>query len=417
MQYFDADLHFHGLYAGGVSKNMKIPIIAEQAALKGLRLLATGDILNKEWLKHVKESLVEEDKCLKEEISGVNFILATEIECNARVHHLIYFPGYEAVEELREKLKKFGKLDGFGNGRPRLSLNAEKIAEYVLEVGAIIGPAHAFTPYFSAYAHFNSLEELYKERIEEIKFLELGLSADSMMADLISFNHKLVFLSNSDAHSPWPHRLGREFNRFLMKKGNFEELKNAILGRKERKLVFNAGLNPKEGKYHCTACNKCYKKYSLKEAIASGWKCSCGGVIKRGVRDRILMLKDCEVNSKRQKYWHILPLAEIIQLVLKEKNVQSKKVQQKWFQLVNEFESEIKILLDMPIDEIAKIDEMVAKGINAFRNEYVLYIPGGGGKYGEAILCFSKEEVENKKIELNSSLECADEKQKTLFEF
>ena len=155
MKCFDADLHLHGSYAGGVSKNMKIPIMAEQALLKGLKLLSTADILNKEWLKHVRENLIEENSILKEEKTGINFILSCEVECNARVHHLIYLPGFEAVEELREKFCRFGKLDGIGNGRPKLNLEAEKIVEYVLEVDGIIGPAHAFTPYFSAYAHFN----------------------------------------------------------------------------------------------------------------------------------------------------------------------------------------------------------------------------------------------------------------------
>ncbi len=51
-------------------------------------------------------------------------------------------------------------------------------------------------------------------------FLELGLSADSDMADTIEELENIPFLTNSDAHSPWPHRLGREFNELEIAKTN-----------------------------------------------------------------------------------------------------------------------------------------------------------------------------------------------------
>lgn len=56
-------------------------------------------------------------------------------------------------------------------------------------------------------------------------FLELGLSADTNMADRIEELQDIVFLTNSDAHSPWPHRLGREFNRLKLDDFSYTSLK------------------------------------------------------------------------------------------------------------------------------------------------------------------------------------------------
>ena len=49
----------------------------------------------------------------------------------------------------------------------------------------------------------------------------------------------------------------------------------------------------------------------------------------------------------------------------------------------------------------------------------MLYIGGGGGKYGKPIICDSEEELERKRIEFKDALECRtqSESQKTLNEF
>ncbi len=425
MKEFDCDLHFHSPYAGGVSKNMLMPLIAEQAKLKGLDVVVTSDILHKEWLKHVKEQLIEENNVYRHKKFNTAFIVGTEICCKDRVHHLIYFPSLEAAEELKEKFKGHGNMDSFGCGRPIIRLSAEKIAEEVYNVGGILGPAHSFTPYFSIYAHFNSFKELYGEFHEKISFMELGLSADTFFADLIQENHSKIFLTCSDSHSPWPHRVGREFTRIKMQKPSFKELKKALEFDKERKPVLNIGLDPREGKYHCSACNACFTKYSFADAVKLNWKCikpNCRGQIVKGVRDRIMELSSFKEEihpESRPEYIHILPLAEIIQLTLNLKNVQAKKVQEIWTQFIDSFESEIKILIDVPVNELSAINEAVAKKINAFRQGLVLYIPGGGGKYGQPFICDSKQEFEEKQIELGAKLYCKteEEQQKKLFEY
>ena len=121
MKEYNCDLHFHGLYSGGVSKNMLLPVIAEQAKMKGLDVCGTADITHAKWLAHVKENIVEEENgVFKAKNSETNFIVQTEIQCSDLVHNLVFLPDLASAETLREKLKNFGILDSWGCGRPRL---------------------------------------------------------------------------------------------------------------------------------------------------------------------------------------------------------------------------------------------------------------------------------------------------------
>ncbi|EHR78075.1 Mja hyp1 intein [Thermococcus litoralis DSM 5473] len=273
------------------------------------------------------------------------------------------------------------------------NLEVEEDSSYVTESGTL---HNCFTPWTALYKEYNSLKEAYGDA--KVHFLELGLSADSYMADRIKAHHKLTYLSNSDAHSPMPHRLGREFNRFEIEDATFDEVRKAILKRGGRKIILNAGLDPRLGKYHLTACSKCYTKYRLEDAKRLNWRCElCGGIIKKGVHDRILELADTNEKPKdRPPYLHLAPLAEIIAMVL-NKGVETKAVKSVWERLLREFGSEIAVLVDVPIKSIAKlIGEEITKAIWAFRNEKLIVIPGGGGKYGEIKL---PEEVKKAKLE------------------
>ncbi|MFA4639595.1 TIGR00375 family protein [Pyrococcus kukulkanii] len=389
----DGDLHIHSHYSKAVSKVMVYPVIAENAKLKGLGLVGTGDILNPKW----EEELLKYSKRVDDgtfEVKGVRFILTAEVEDNRRVHHLLIFPSLSQVHELREILRKYSQ-DVDTEGRPHVNLSAAEIAEMANDLGILVGPAHAFTPWTALYKEYDSLKEAYGDA--KVDFLELGLSADSEMADMIKAHHRLTYLSNSDAHSPHPHRLGREFNRFEVRDITFEEIRKAILKRGGRRIVLNAGLDPRLGKYHLTACSRCYTKYTLQDAIALRWRCpKCGGAIKKGVRDRILELSDTNERPKdRPPYLRLAPLAEIIAMVL-GKGVETKAVKMVWQRFLKEFGSEIRVLVDVPIKTLAKVHEDVAKAVWAYRNGKLIVVPGGGGKYGEIRL---PEEIKSAKID------------------
>ncbi|MCD6558451.1 MAG: TIGR00375 family protein [Palaeococcus sp.] len=396
----DADLHIHSRYSKAVSKLMTIPMLAENAKFKGLHIVGTGDILNPQW----EEELLKYTRKVEEgtyERRGIRFLLTAEVEDAKRVHHVLIFPSIDAVREMRERLKRYSS-DIESEGRPHLSLTGAEIADLANELDILIGPAHCFTPWTALYKEYDSLKECYGSA--KIHFLELGLSADSQMADKIKAHHRLTYLSNSDAHSPHPHRLGREFNRFEIQEATFEEVKKAILKRSGRKAILNAGLDPRLGKYHLTACTRCYTKYKLEDAQRLGWRCErCGGIIKKGVHDRILELADTNEKPKdRPPYLHLAPLAEIISMVI-GKGVETKSVKAIWERLLREFGSEINVLVDAPIEAIAKIiGEDIAKAIWAFRNEKLIVIPGGGGKYGEIRL---PKEIKKAKLEDLESIE------------
>ncbi|WP_048055029.1 TIGR00375 family protein [Thermococcus onnurineus] len=395
----DGDLHIHSRYSKAVSKLMTIPMLAENARFKGLGLVGTGDILNPKW----EEELLKYTEKIDEgtyERKGIRFLLTTEIEDNKRVHHVLIFPSIDAVCEMREALRPYSN-DIDTEGRPHLNLSAAEIADIANELDVLIGPAHAFTPWTALYKEYNSLKDAYQGA--KIHFLELGLSADSEMADRIKAHHGLTYLSNSDAHSPMPHRLGREFNRFNIKEATFEEVRKAILKRGGRRIVLNAGLDPRLGKYHLTACSRCYAKYSPEEAKAFKWKCpKCGGRIKKGVHDRILELADTEERPKdRPPYLRLAPLAEIIAMVI-GKGVETKAVKAIWERFLKEFGSEIEVLVDVPIESLAEVHEEVAKAVWAYRKGKLIVIPGGGGKYGEIKL---PEEIRKARIDELESVE------------
>lgn len=384
----DFDLHIHGKHSGGVSPDMEIPTIAEEAEKKGLDMVGTGDILNPKWLRHVKEETEEKKVYLKN--GDIKFLPTTEVEDEDRIHHLIIFPDLETVEEAYTDFQELSD-DIRREGRPRIKADGEKIVEIAKKHGCLIGPCHAFTPYTAIYGKKDSLKESYGDQVENLDFLELGLSADSSMASKISDHEDLVFISNSDAHSPWPHRLGREFNRAELSEESFEGLRKLFRG-EEGEIKLNVGLDPREGKYHCSACNSCHQKYSIEQAESFDWSCEeCLGTIKKGVKDRVNELSDKEPDYPVD-YLHLPPLAKIIQYTVGHASPTTKTVQKRYKALNEAFGAEVDILVEEKIEDISEVDEEVAESIRKFREDEIVMIPGGGGDYGERIIPENEEE-------------------------
>ena len=202
----DADFHIHSKYSKGTSDNMELPVIAKQAELKGLNLVGTGDALHTAWREHIKSNFTEVSGGIyKIKNSGIKtkFIVTTEVEDSKRVHHIILFPSIEAAENLYDIFKKYS-TDIDKDGRAHLRINAEEIVDFSLSVNAMVGSAHAFTPWTSMYKTYDSIKDCYGDNVRHVHFLELGLSADSDMADLIPELSGITFMTNSDCHSPWP---------------------------------------------------------------------------------------------------------------------------------------------------------------------------------------------------------------------
>jgi uncharacterized protein (TIGR00375 family) len=384
----NADLHIHSKYSGGTSKNMSIAPLSTEAKKKGVQLLATGDCLHSKWLKEIKEMEIVDDGTY--EMNGVRFVLTTEVEDQKRVHHLIIFPSISSVMDFREKIKPHSKnIDS--DGRPNVAMSGIEIAQLAKDTDSIIGPCHAFTPWTALYAYHDSLKSCYGDMEDYISFVELGLSADTSYADRIAELEPLTFLTNSDAHSPNPVRIAREFNRFKMNEITYPELKKAILREGRRRPILNVGLPPQEGKYNESACIRCYTHYTLREALMHKWKCTkCKGRIKKGVKDRVNEIASYDAPkhpSHRPEYLHLIPLGEIITKAVGQSSPYTKKVFSLWNELISKFGDEVNVLVDTDIEDISKItEERVTDAIKAFREGRVIMHPGGGGQYGHVEL-------------------------------
>ena len=375
----NADLHVHGKYSMATSKNMNPQTMATESMKKGLNLIATGDAFHSKWLDELEEHLIplDDSGIYGSDVEGVstNFIATNEVEDNERIHHLLIIPSLEVARQMRDE---FIVKNMDADGRPKVRMNASEIMDIAKYYGCIIGPAHIFTPWTGIFKSYDSIRECYGQKAD---FVELGLSSDTILADSIQELHDYTFLTNSDSHSPWPHRIGREFNKIELKELSFDGLKKAI---KDNQILENYGFNPRMGKYHETGCIKCYKLYDINEALKNDMKCSCGGQIKKGVKSRIDELSTIPEGihpKKRPPYQYILPLAELLSVV-HDKGVTTKYVQIRYDNLIREFSNEIEVLLNTPIGKIDGIDEKLAKVISLYRKNDLDVIPGRGGRYG-----------------------------------
>jgi uncharacterized protein (TIGR00375 family) len=404
----NADLHIHSKYSMATSPKMDLPTLATESRKKGIQLVATGDCLHPGWLAEIKK-LKEENGIFK--LDNTNFILTTEVEDINQVHHLLIVPSVSKAEELYEFMKPHSK-DIDSDGRPNVRLSAEVIAEAAISAGALIGPAHAFTPWTAMYAYHNSIKECYGDMADHIYFIELGLSADTSYADRIAELQCLTFLTNSDAHSPYVNKLAREFNRFKIEDISFDELKMAIIREKGREPVLNVGMPPEEGKYNESACIRCFKHYTIRESVMKSWKCSCKGTIKKGVKDRVNELAtydEPKYPAHRPEYVHIIPLSEIIAKALGI-GPNTKGVQAIWNALIDKYGTEVCVLVDVDINN-SGIDERVIDAINAFKEGKMKVCPGGGGQYGTVELPSSNAYGSGKNCAKNG------EKQRSLLDF
>ncbi|MBC7218658.1 MAG: TIGR00375 family protein [Hadesarchaea archaeon] len=383
---YAADFHIHSKYSGATSSQMDVSTIAAQARLKGLTFVGTGDVFHPAWFRSLKEELVEVAAGTYEHRRyGTKFILTVEVEDQNRVHHVIILPSFSTAESVREELARYSK-DIDRDGRAHIELSAQEIADIVTAHDCLIGPSHAFTPWTSVYKEFDSLKECYGDRLGAVSFIELGLSADTDMADRIAELADLTFLSNSDAHSPWPDKLGREFNRLGLAEPTYAEVIKAIRREDGRRVLLNVGFDPRLGKYHVTACSRCFKQFTMEEAVGLKWRCDdCRGWIKKGVMDRVNELADYPEPrhpSHRPEYLRIAPLAEVIGLATGE-DPHSPGVKAEWEKLVMSFGDEISVLVDVVPELLLEVTSpRIVEVIKSFRTGTLRVIPGGGGRYG-----------------------------------
>ncbi|MBI2184913.1 MAG: DNA helicase UvrD [Thaumarchaeota archaeon] len=395
------DLHIHSRFSAATSQTMDLRSLALNAKIKGLDLLGTGDALHPKWLKELTEELEPlEDgtyvlKNTKEQKPC--FLVSTEVstiyekEGKARkVHHIILLPDLEAAAQLADKLKTKGNVNA--DGRPSLSMTAPELVESVKEVDdrTEIFPAHVWTPWFSIFGannSFNTIEECYEDQSDHIHALETGLSSDPPMNWRLSRLDRYVLVSNSDCHSPLPHRLGREANIFELSKPSYREIVSALRKSGNSKLASTIETRPEYGKYHWTGHRSCNVSLAPSDALKHGNHCPrCGRKLTLGVEQRVEDLADRPVGFTPREaagYVYLIPLHELLATVLGAASIATRKVQQVYNDLVNRFGSEYNVMLSTQREELATAaGNEVATAIEAVRKNTLKVTPGYDGVYG-----------------------------------
>ncbi|MDI6690443.1 MAG: endonuclease Q family protein [Candidatus Bathyarchaeota archaeon] len=408
-----ADLHIHGRYSRATSDKMCVEEIARFAKIKGLNLVGTGDFTHPKWLKELQETLVQEAdtglyKVAKNPESPVYFMITTEVSTVftfenevKKIHHVILTPNIETAIQINDRLAKYGNLAI--DGRPTLNMDAPHLVEDVMEVSSenMIFPAHAWTPWFSifgAFSGFNSIEECYQDMTKHIHALETGLSSDPPMNWRLSKLDKFALVSNSDSHSFWPWRLGREANVFELKEPSYYEILDAIRFKDKARFKFTIETDPAYGKYHWTGHRNCHVSFPAVEAIKIGNICPvCRKKLTKGVEQRLEELADRPPGFKPSDaidFMHLLPLSEIIATVL---GVDSPSTQQVWNiynAFVEKFGDEYAVLIDVSKEDLRSVNEKIADTIIKVRDGQIKVLPGYNGVYGQLIL--SEEQIAQK---------------------
>jgi uncharacterized protein (TIGR00375 family) len=376
--------------------------IARFSRIKGLNLVGTGDFTHPQWLSELKQSLVPEPNTSLYKLAGnrepsVSFMMTTEV-CtifmsqneSKKVHHVILTPTIETAAQVNDKLTKYGDLAS--DGRPMLNMNAASLVEEVMEVSGEneVFPAHAWTPWFSifgAFSGFGSVEECYEDMTKHIHALETGLSSDPPMNWRLSKLDRFALVSNSDSHSYWPWRIGREANVFELPQLSYHEMVDAIRRKDQTRFKFTIETDPAYGKYHWTGHRNCRVALSAQEATKLGNICPvCRRKLTKGVEQRVEELADRPPDFRPENpigFRRLLPLSEIIASVQGGDSPSTQKVWAVYNALVERFSNEYSVLMDAPLEGLRAVaDDRVADMIVKVREGRMRVVPGYDGVYG-----------------------------------
>jgi uncharacterized protein (TIGR00375 family) len=391
---------------------MTIGEITKYAKIKGLTLVGTGDFTHPTWFNELSEELSEVEgaglycSATKPE-SPVRYMLTAEVcttyyvnEKNKRIHHVIFTPSLETASQISDRLKRYGDLSL--DGRPFLEMTSAQLVEEVMEVSDQneVVPAHVWTPWFSlfgAFSGFDTIEDCYEDMTKHIHALETGLSSDPPMNWRLSSLDRFTLISNSDCHSHWPWRIGREANVFELPKLTYMEIVDTLRKKDNKRFKFTIETDPAYGKYHWSGHRKCNVSVSPQEAIKYDNRCpECGRKLTRGVDQRIEELADRPADYVPKNpigYKRLLPLHEIIKAVFGVSSPATKKVWAVYNSLIEKFGDEYTILIDVPQQELSRVvDPKIAEAIVRVRQEKAHVTPGYDGVYGELVLFDKKQD-------------------------
>jgi uncharacterized protein (TIGR00375 family) len=258
----------------------------------------------------------------------------------------------------------------------------------------VVFPAHAWTPWFSifgAFSGFNTVEECYGDMTKHIHALETGLSSDPPMNWRLSSLDRFTLVSNSDCHSFWPWRIGREANVFDLPDFTYQQVTDAICTGDPARFKFTIETDPAYGKYHWTGHRNCNVSLSPKEAQKFGNICPvCRRKLTLGVEQRVEELADRPEGyapTEKPGFRRLLPLSEVIAAVLGVDQPSTQAVWKIYNALITRFGDEYTVLLDASEEALkTTVDGAVASAIVGVRMGSVKVVPGFDGVYGKLVL-------------------------------
>ncbi len=391
-QYF-ADLHIH-LGASSSGRPVKITasrslifeaVIKECVNRKGIDIAGIVDCAAPAVIKDI-EGLVARGELYEMPDGGfihkerLLVILGSEIEAceaNGRVsHHLAFFPFFRQIKEFSRQMAMY--IKNMELSSQSAGISSGELSDIIASCGGVHIPAHAFTPHKSLYGRVAArmTDVFTDEQLGTIPAIELGLSADTLIADRISELASFSFLSSSDAHS-LP-KIGREYTIFEMERPSFKELMLALRNREGRKIAANFGMDPRLGRYNRSYCKGCNLITEDPPPVCSCPSCGKSGVeFVLGVADRISMIADQEIGKSpgfRPPYKYQVPLEFI-------KGVSPAVINH----LIDIFGSEMAVLHKATREELLRaVKPAVADDIILGREGKLGLASGGGGKYGSA---------------------------------
>ena len=388
-----ADLHVH-IGRSETGKPIKITaarslnfanIAKECAERKGINIVGIIDCASPYVIEDI-ENFLKTGDAYELEDGGIIYkdkvciLLGSEVETSEKgrngkcgaAHNVCFFPHLSDIKEFSKEMSTHIKNITLSTQRSNIS--GYELIDIVEKYNGILIPAHIFTPFKSYYGNCTDrLKNIFKEKYDKIFAVELGLSSDTFLADMISELEDKTFVTNSDAHS-LP-KIAREYNKMLVNDISFKEVVKALKNEDGRKILANYGLDPKLGKYHRTHCDDCDSTIETKEPVEVCPKCGSTKVT-FGVFDRIELIKDKETTKSpenRPPYIYQIPLSFI-------PGVGGKTIEK----LLDNFETEMNILHKLSEDDIeAIVGEKIAKNIVNAREGNMKVESGGGGNYGK----------------------------------
>lgn len=392
-----ADLHVHVARAGGrmvkvaASPRLTVEgIIDECVRRKGLDAVGIVDAHSPPVLEEL-DGLVRNGELGELGGGGLRrggprpllVVPAVEVEVVepevGRVHLIAYLPTLEAARAVGRFLA--GRVTNVVLSSQRARATGEEVARLVAAEGGFVVPAHVFTPHRGFFGQGGrDLRQMFSDAaLEAVPAVELGLSADSSLADLVPGLEDFTYLTSSDAHSP--ESIAREHTAFNVGPSlDFKGLTEAV---RRGEVAANYGLDPRLGKYHRAWCPRCGE-------VAVGRvcpECGCERVV-GGVLDRIKELsagaaggehEDREGRVRRRAgsrppYVHIVPLRFVPGVGPRT-----------YRRLLETFGSEMAVLHRVPEEDLAaEVGGRLASRIARARSGTLDLdiVPGAGGRYG-----------------------------------